>query len=66
MIGISRDFEDVSKVASSFPTYLGKIEVTLVVGYDFLGLRKALLCVQRLIIIYKRGKSSPNSLTKFA
>ena len=59
-------FEDVGRVASSFPTYLGKIEVTLVVGYAFLGLRKALLCVQRLIIIYKRRQSSVNSLTKFA
>ena len=66
MIGISREFEDVDRVAPSFPTYLGKMEVILLVGYDFLGLRKALLCVQRLIIIYKRRQSSLNSLTKFA
>ena len=26
MIGKSKEFEDVGKVASSFPTYLGKIE----------------------------------------
>ena len=29
MIGRLNDLEDVGRVASSFPTYLGKIEVTL-------------------------------------
>ena len=32
MIGKSKEFEDVSGVASSFPTYLGKIEATLLAG----------------------------------
>ena len=31
MIGRSKELEDVSRVASSFPTYLGKIEATLLV-----------------------------------
>ena len=33
MIGKSKEFEDVGRVASSFPTYLGKIEATLLAGY---------------------------------
>ena len=33
MIGISKELEDVGRVASSFPTYLGKIEATLLAGY---------------------------------
>ena len=32
MIGKSKEFEDVGRVASSFPTYLGKIEMTLQAG----------------------------------
>ena len=32
MIGKSKEFEDVGRVASSFLTYLGKIEVTLQAG----------------------------------
>ena len=34
MIGRSNDLEDVGRVASSFATYLGKIEVTLLAGYQ--------------------------------
>ena len=34
MIGRSKELEDVVRVASSFPSYLGKIEATLLVGYD--------------------------------
>ena len=34
MIGKSKEFEDVGGVASSFPTYLGKIEATLLAGYE--------------------------------
>ena len=34
MIGRSNDLEDVGRVASSFPTYLGQIEVTLLKGYQ--------------------------------
>ena len=37
MIGRSKELEDVGRVASSFPTYLGKIEVTLLAGYNILG-----------------------------
>ena len=33
MIGRSKELEDVGRVASSFPTYLGKIEATLLAGY---------------------------------
>ena len=34
MIGKSKEFDDVGRaVASSFPTYLGKIEATLLTGY---------------------------------
>ena len=33
MIGKSKEFEDVSRVASSFPTYLEKMEATLLAGY---------------------------------
>ena len=33
MIRKSKEFEDVGRVASSFPTYLGKIEATLLAGY---------------------------------
>ena len=33
MIGRSKELEDVGRVASSFPTYLGKIEATLLTGY---------------------------------
>ena len=33
MIGKSKEFEDDSRVASSFLTYLGKIEATLLAGY---------------------------------
>ena len=36
MIGRSNNLEDVGRVTSSFPTYLGKIEATLLAG-----LRKA-------------------------
>ena len=32
MIGRSKEFEDVGRVASSFPTCLGKIEATLLAG----------------------------------
>ena len=32
MIGKSKEFEDVGRVASSFATYLGKIEATLLAG----------------------------------
>ena len=35
MIGRSKELEDVGRVASSFPTYLGKIEATLLAGYPF-------------------------------
>ena len=34
MIGRSKELEDVGRVASSFPSYLGKIEATLLAGYD--------------------------------
>ena len=34
MIGRSKELEDVVRVASSFPSYLGKIEATLLAGYD--------------------------------
>ena len=34
MIGKSKEFEDVGRVASSFLTYLGKIKVTLLAGYN--------------------------------
>ena len=33
MIGRSNDLGDIGRVASPFPTYLGKIEVTLPAGY---------------------------------
>ena len=33
MIGRSKELEDVGRVASSFPTFLGKIEATLPAGY---------------------------------
>ena len=33
MIGRSKELEDVSRVASSFTTYLAKIETTLLAGY---------------------------------
>ena len=33
MIGRSKELEDVGRVTSSFPTYLGKIEATLLAGY---------------------------------
>ena len=33
MIGRSKELEDVGRVASSFPTYLGKIEASLLAGY---------------------------------
>ena len=33
MIGGSKELEDVDRAASSFPTYLGKIEATLLAGY---------------------------------
>ena len=33
MIGKSKEFEDVGRITSSFPTYLGKIEATLPPGY---------------------------------
>ena len=33
MIGRSNDLDDVGRVASSFPTYLGKIEATLLAAY---------------------------------
>ena len=33
MIGRSKELEDVGRVASSFPTYIGKIEATLLAGY---------------------------------
>ena len=34
MIGRSKELEDVGRVASSFPTYLGKIEGTMLAGYE--------------------------------
>ena len=34
MLGKSKEFENVGGVASSFPTYLGRIEVTLLAGYS--------------------------------
>ena len=37
MIGRSKELEDVGRVASSFPTYLGKIEATLLAGYGHNG-----------------------------
>ena len=33
MIGGLKELEDVDRAASSFPTYLGKIEATLLAGY---------------------------------
>ena len=36
MIGKSKELEDVGRVASSFPTYLGKIKATLIAGYPSL------------------------------
>ena len=33
MIGRSKELEDVGRVASSFPTHLGKIEATPLEGY---------------------------------
>ena len=33
MIGRLKELEDVGRVASSFPTHLGKIEATLLAGY---------------------------------
>ena len=33
MIGRSKELEDVDRVASSFPTNLGKIKATLLAGY---------------------------------
>ena len=33
MIGRLKELEDVGGVTSSFPTYLGKIEATLLAGY---------------------------------
>ena len=38
MVGRSKELEDFGRVASSFPTYLGKIEVTLLAGYMRCGL----------------------------
>ena len=35
MIGRSNNSEDVGRFASSFPTYLGKIETTLLAGYQY-------------------------------
>ena len=43
MIGRSKELEDVGRVASSFPTYLGKIEVTLLAGYPFVLVKKKTL-----------------------
>ena len=40
MIGRSKELEDVGRVASSFPTYLGKIEATLLAGYPFVLVKK--------------------------
>ena len=37
MIGRSKELEDVGRVSSSFPTYLGKIEATLLAGYGTSG-----------------------------
>ena len=42
MIGRSKELEDVGRVASSFPTYLGKIEATLLAGYKMLCYSKPL------------------------
>ena len=39
MIGGSEELEDIGRVASSFPTYLGKIEATLLAGYKSLNFR---------------------------
>ena len=36
MIGKSKEFEDVGRVASSFPTCPGKIKVTLLAGYHLI------------------------------
>ena len=43
MIGRSKELEDVDRVASSFPTYLGKIEATLLAGYPFVLVNKKTL-----------------------
>ena len=40
MIGRSKELEDVGRVASSFSTYLGKIEATLLAGYPFVLVNK--------------------------
>ena len=40
MIGRSKELEDVGRVTSSFPTYLGKIEATLLAGYLFSAVHK--------------------------
>ena len=36
MIGKSKEFEDVSRDASSFPTYPGKIKATLLAEYQLI------------------------------
>ena len=41
-IGRSKELEDVGRVASSFPTYLGKVEATLLAGYCFPGSQSSL------------------------
>ena len=38
MIGRSKELKDVGRVASSFPTYLGQIEATLLAGLRLLRL----------------------------
>ena len=47
MIGRSKELEDVGRVASSFPTYLGKIEATLLAGYPSGGTAKYYGCFLR-------------------
>ena len=42
MISRSKELEDVGRVASSFPTYLGKTEATLLAAYHESGVKPVL------------------------
>ena len=52
MIGRSKELEDVGRVASSFPTYLGKIEATLLAGYGPSGCGKTNTLLNMLFIFF--------------
>ena len=39
-IGKSKEFEDVGRVASSFPTYPGKIKATVIAEYQLIILKE--------------------------